>query len=105
MVNNRNLTNKSTFSNNLFHLQKKEASEVAMPVSGAADSVAAKQDVNESFNTAKMEEEIEDNSRTKDKILLKMDASMDGPGQTGEVAGAHQLLPSKSRSSTRFPDK
>jgi len=64
-----------------------------MRASGAADSLAAKQDVNESFNTAKMEEEIEDNSGTKDKILLKMDASLDDPGQTGQAVGAPPVLP------------
>lgn len=67
--NGQNITQKSAFSNNLFHLQKKNTSELNLLPSIAGESNAARQDHNESFNTAK--EEVEDSS-----VVYKKDASM-----------------------------
>lgn len=78
--NARNMTQKSTFSNNLFHLQKKEISERNIQASHGFESNAAKQDVNESFNTAKEDEEDASNA-------LKKDASM--VGQRNDLDGAN----------------
>lgn len=69
--NGQNATQKSAFSNNLFHLQKKNASSLNLLPSVGGESNAARQDHNESFNTAK--EEVEDAS-----LVYKKDASMNG---------------------------
>lgn len=86
--NAHNITQKSTFSNNLFQLPKKDTSMI-VPTSAGFESNAAKQDANESFNTAK--EEDEDMSG-----VFKKDTSMDVPRRDPN-AESGQKAPKKQK--------
>lgn len=90
-----NITQKSTFSNNLFQLQKKDAQEMHVHNSQGFESNAAKQDVNESFNTAK--EEGEDVSGA-----LKKDSSMDVPRRQHEAEHEPKTLTKKAKAKSQL---